>query len=74
MRKEKSAVTLIPLEPDDREQFILDNQKAFLYGATQEFGARDGHFEEDREIISRQTIEASIDGEHSEAYRIIVDS
>lgn len=73
MRKEKPAVTLIPLESDDREQFILDNQKAFLYGATQEFGARDGHFEEDGEIISRQTIEASIDGEHSEAYRIIVD-
>ena len=38
-------VTLAPLEPDDKEQFILDNQWAFKYGATEEFGARDEHFE-----------------------------
>ncbi len=45
-------VTLAPLEPDDKEQFILDNQEAFKYGATQEFGMRDDHFEEDDEIIN----------------------
>lgn len=69
--QEAARVTLSPLIPDDREQFILDNQEAFLYGATQEFGMRDGHFEEDGQIISRATIEASIDGQGNEAYRIV---
>ena len=67
----KLLVTLAPLEPDDKEQFILDNQWAFKYGATLEFGMRDDHFEEDDEIISRDTIEQSIN--HGEAYRILLD-
>ena len=62
-------VILVPLEEGDRNQFILDNQEAFRYGAMEEFGLRDDHFEEDGEIISRQTIEASIDG--GTAYRIV---
>ena len=62
-------VKLAPLEEADRNQFILDNQEAFQYGAMEEFGLRDDHFEEDGEIISRKTIEASIDG--GTAYRII---
>ena len=62
-------VKLVPLEQADRNQFILDNQEAFRYGAMEEFGLRDDHFEEDGEIISRQTIEASIDG--GTAYRIV---
>lgn len=62
-------VKLAPLEEADRNQFILDNQEAFRYGAMEEFGLRDNHFEEDGEIISRQTIEASIDG--GTAYRIV---
>ncbi len=66
-------VTLSSLQPDDREQFILDNQRAFKYGATEEFGLRDNHFEEDGEIISRATIEASIDSENAETYRILLD-
>ncbi len=64
-------IELKPLAPDDREQFIKDNQEAFNYGALEEFGRRDDHFEEDGEIISRETIEASIDG--GEAYRIMQD-
>ena len=64
-------VELRPLHLSDREQFILDNQAAFNYGALEEFGRRDDHFEEDGEIISRETIEASIDG--GEAYRIFQD-
>lgn len=32
----KLQVTLAPLEPDDKEQFILDNQWAFKYGAMEE--------------------------------------
>ena len=65
-------VTLVPLSYDDREQFILANQEAFRYGALEEFGLRDDHFEEDGEIISRKTIEQSIDG--GEAYRIMQDN
>ena len=65
------GIELKSLAPDDREQFILDNQEAFRYGALEEFGLRDDHFEEDGEIISRKTIEQSIDG--GEAYRIMQD-
>ena len=64
-------IMLVPLAPDDRNQFILDNQEAFNYGALEEFGCRDDHFEEDGEIISRETIEKSIDT--GEAYRIMQD-
>ena len=65
----KTEVKLIPLQDDDREQFIKDNQWAFKYGAIEEFGMRDDHFEEDDQIISRKTIEESVD--HGDAYRII---
>ena len=65
------AITLVPLSSDDREQFILDNQEAFNYGALKEFGRRDDHFEEEGEIISRGTIEMAING--GEAYRIMKD-
>ncbi|MBR6849288.1 MAG: GNAT family N-acetyltransferase, partial [Lachnospiraceae bacterium] len=64
-------IKLIPLTEDDREQFILDNQEAFNYGALEEFGCRDDHFEDDGNIISRKTIEDSIDA--GEAYRIVQD-
>lgn len=62
---------LCPLEVSDKEQFIKDNQEAFNYGALEEFGMRDNHFEEDEQIISRETIENSI--AEGEAYRIVVD-
>ena len=68
-----TRVTLVPLEADDREQFILDNQWAFKYGAIEEFGERDNHLDFDGEIISRKTIERSIDSPDSETYRIVVD-
>ena len=32
-----TKVTLVPLTPEDREQFILDNQWAFKHGALLEF-------------------------------------
>ena len=64
-------IHLIPLDPEDREQFISDNQEAFNYGALEEFGRRDDHFEEEGEIISRKTILDSI--EEGEAYRIMLD-
>lgn len=64
-------IKLMPLTADDREQFILDNQEAFRYGAMEEFGMRDDHFEEPGEIISKDTIGKSIDA--GEAYRIVAD-
>lgn len=73
MNREPLDVSLVLLQSDDREQFIIDNQRAFLYGATKEFGRRDDHFEEDDEIISRDTIEASIDGVNALAYRMLLD-
>lgn len=65
-------IQLLPLKQADREQFIKNNQEAFNYGALEEFGCRDEHFEEDDQIISRETIEHSIDG--GEAYRIMWDN
>ena len=66
-----AEIKLVRLPESDREQFILDNQEAFNYGALEEFGRRDDHFEEDGQIISRETIEQSIDS--GEAYRIVCD-
>ncbi len=66
-------VTLARLTADDREQFILDNQKSFAFGALEEFGMRDDHTDEDGEIISRETIERCIDDPSHETYRILVD-
>lgn len=57
---EKKSIWLEPLQEEDREQFILDNQAAFNYGALEEFGRRNDRFEEDGQIISRETIEQRI--------------
>ena len=64
-------ITLKPLKAGDQEQFVKDNQEAFNYGALEEFGRRDDHFEEDEQIISRDTIIKSI--EDGDAYRIMLD-
>ena len=42
-----TEISLVPLADSDREQFIRDNQDAFNFGALEEFGLRDEHFEED---------------------------
>jgi len=54
-------IKLVPLTVADREQFILDNQQAFKYGAQKEFGMRDDRMEEGEEVISRKTIERCLD-------------
>ena len=64
-----TEIQLVPLELTDRESFIRDNQEAFNYGALEECGRRDDHFEEDGEIISRDTIIQAI--EAGSAYRIM---
>ena len=68
-----TSVTLMPLTAEDREQFILDNQWAFKYGALMEVGERDDHIDGDGEIISRKTIERCIDAPCNETYRIMAD-
>ena len=45
-------IQLCLMEEDDREQFILDNQEAFNYGALEEFVCRDKHLKDDGQIIS----------------------
>ena len=67
----KKDIQLCLMEEDNWEKFILDNQEAFNYGVLEEFGCRDNYFEEDGQIISRETIEQSID--HGKAYRIILE-
>ena len=66
-----SKITLALLEDNDLDQFVKDNQWAFKYGALEEFGKRDDHFEEDGEIISRDTIINCI--KEGVAYRIRED-
>ena len=66
-------IRLVSITPDDKEQFVLDNQRAFKYGAQTMFGMRDDRMEEGEEVISRKTIERSMNGEHAETYRIVCD-
>ena len=70
MEPTSQNVTLVPLRPEDKDRFILDNQEAFNFGALEEFGRRDDRFEENGQIISRATIEQSIDA--GDAYRIML--
>ncbi|MEE3422000.1 MAG: GNAT family N-acetyltransferase [Succinimonas sp.] len=66
-----NQVTLNPLDLRDQEHFITANQTAFNYGALEEFGLRDDHFEEDGNVISRDTIREAISA--GTAFRIIAD-
>ena len=45
MKYKDLDIILQPLENRFRHQFIKDNQEAFRYGATVEFGLRDDLFE-----------------------------
>ena len=60
------------LTPEDEEQFIRDNQDAFNFGAEQYFDDEElqEQYEEEGQIISRETIVASIHGEGAVTYRI----
>jgi len=73
MKENLEGLMLIPLKENEREQFILDNQRAFKYGAQEEFGMRDERCEEGDEVISRGTIERSMNEENAETYRIVVN-
>ena len=67
-------IILTPLEASDREQFILDCQKSFKYGATEEFGMRDNHLDKEGQIISTKHIEESLNNENAIALRINLDN
>lgn len=64
-------ITLAPVTDDEYEQFITDNQFAFKHSALYEFGERDNHIDCDGEIISRNSIEKSINAPGSEIYHIL---
>ena len=66
-------VELIPLTSDDREQFILDNQEAFNFGAMEEFGMRDNHLDKEGQTISRKHLIESLDKKNAVNYRILLD-
>ena len=42
------------LTDNDREWFIKNNQRSFKYGAIEECGVRDNHFEKDYEIYYKK--------------------
>lgn len=69
------SVRLELLKKEDEEQFIKDNQYAFKYGAEQYFSDKEmeEQYEEDGEIISKDTIYNSIHHKESIAYRIMND-
>ena len=72
--KESPKIILSPLEPSDHEQFIKDLQESFKYGATEEFGMRDNHFDKEGQIIPRKDVERAIKSGKSIIYRIILDN
>ena len=63
------------LKKEDENQFILDNQAAFNYGAEQYFNEEEleQQHEEEGQIISKETILNSIHRKGSITYRIMDD-
>ena len=66
----KEELYLEKLKEEYREQFILDNQYAFKYGAIIDLSSEE--LDETGEIISRETINQLIDDKGSDTYRIMV--
>lgn len=69
-------VKLELLKQSDEEQFINDNQAAFNFGAKQYFNKQEleEQYEEDGQIISRETIASCIHQKGSITYRIVVNN
>lgn len=66
-------VRLELLKREDEESFILDNQAAFNYGAKEHFDEDElkAQYEEEGQIISRETILRSMHAQNALTYRII---
>ena len=67
-------ISLVPLQENDREPFILDNQWAFRSGVQIEFCMRDDRAGEGEDVIFRSTIERCMDQVNAASYRIVQDS
>ncbi|WP_227985817.1 GNAT family N-acetyltransferase [Streptococcus ruminantium] len=65
------TVDLVALKTEEHEEFIKANQESFNYGALEEFGPRHTYFEEEGQVIARNTILRSL--QHGQAYWIILD-
>ena len=63
------------LKPQDEEQFIKDNQAAFNYGAEQYFTEQElkEQYEEEGQIIARETIINSLHQKDAITYRIVAN-
>ena len=66
-------ISLVPLDPADREKFIKDAQESFKYGATEEFGMRDNHLDKEGQILSRKLLEESLNNQKSTTFKIVLD-
>ena len=66
-------ISLVPLDPSDREKFIKDAQESLKYGATEEFGMRDNHLDKEGQILSRKLLEESLNNQKSTTFRIVLD-
>ena len=65
------TIYLEKLKEEHREKFILDNQYAFKYGSITEL--KENELDTDGEIISRETINSSIDDVNCDTFRIMDD-
>ncbi len=63
----EQKIELHPLTASEEETFIRENQVAFDKAAIEEFGPQE------ESVIDRKTIEESLHGKFSEAFRIIAD-
>ncbi|HFI0302957.1 hypothetical protein ACEE60_07075 [Streptococcus suis] len=72
MKQGKIQVTLEPLAKSDWDTFILANQVSFNFGALEELGERHIFFEEEGQVIARETVLMSL--EHGQAYWIVLEN
>ncbi|HFH9922275.1 TPA: GNAT family N-acetyltransferase [Streptococcus suis] len=72
MKQGKIQVTLEPLAKSDWDTFILANQVSFNFGALEELGERHTFFEEEGQVIARETVLMSL--EHGQAYWIVLEN
>ena len=73
MSKKLLNINLSPLDSSEREQFIIDCQESFKYGAT-EFGMRDNHLDKEGQTISRKHLIECLDKKKAVNYRMILDN
>ena len=66
-------ISLVPLDPSDREKFIKDAQESLKYGTTEEFGMRDNHLDKEGQFLSRKLLEESLNNQKSTTFKIILD-